>query len=269
MIYYSVQTAAAHPDLRCGIPPGGLLNAAEQRRFCALRTPKRQREWLLGRWTAKRLLQAYFAAQGGEWRALDSFTIINLPNGVPMVTCVYPSCLALSISHRDDHAFCAISAPQELGDLSAHLGADIERVEPRAPNFVDDYFTEAESACVRRAPADQRDLLTTTIWSAKEAALKALHLGLTVDTRTVSCAVGSAASDTRTWNCFNLWYDVTPLNHHAVSLKGWWRTWQDYVLTLVTEEANCHSVDEIMHVTCGSPFMLRRPMHATGPEATE
>ncbi|MCZ7667962.1 MAG: 4'-phosphopantetheinyl transferase superfamily protein [Chloroflexi bacterium] len=63
----------------------------------------------------------------------------------------------------------------------------MERIASRSPEFVTDYFTKEEQVLVDRASADMRDVAVTAVWSAKEAALKALHLGLTVDTRAVTC----------------------------------------------------------------------------------
>ncbi len=218
------------------MPPAGLLNAAELRQFCALRTPKRQREWLLGRWTAKRLLQMLVAQELGEEAALDSFTIINTPNGAPSVRYGLFGEIPLSISHRDTHALCAVSPwLSREGVEVKHLGVDIERIEPRTGSFAEDYFTEAELARVRRAPEWARDLMVTAIWSAKEAALKALHLGLTVDTRAVSCLIEPPKSVPETWTSFEICYDVARLNHAVPALIGRWQTMEEYVLTCVAD----------------------------------
>ncbi len=236
MIYYLLESAAAHPDLGRGMPPVGLLNAAEQRQFCALRTAKRQRDWLLGRWTAKRLLQTIVAQELGEYAPLDTFTIINTPNGAPRVRYGLLGGIPLSISHRDDCALCAISpllAREGQGVRS--LGVDLERIEPRTGSFAEDYFTEAELARVRRAPEGAHDLMITAIWSAKEAALKALQVGLTVDTRAVSCLLEPPSSGPATWTLFEICYDVAHLNPPIPVLKGWWRRMEDYVLTCVSD----------------------------------
>ena len=77
-------------------------------------------------------------------------------------------------------------APPTTSDAAVHtVGADIEHVEPRDPAFVRDFFTTGEAERVWRCPAKQRDTLVTVLWSAKEAVLKVLRLGLTVDTRRV------------------------------------------------------------------------------------
>ncbi len=253
------------------MPPAGLLNAAELRQFCALRTPKRQREWLLGRWTAKRLLQMIVEQELGEHEALDTFTIINTPNGAPRVRYGLLGDIPLSISHRDDRAFCAISPlfsrePEEV----RCLGVDIERVETRTGSFAQDYFTEAELARVTQAPEWARDLLVTAIWSAKEAALKALQLGLTVDTRAVTCLLEPPRSVPETFTPFEICYDVARLNQPVPSLRGWWRSMEGYVLTCVSDVetrlvSTPHDMSQVLNLR---GFSNRIPVPEYAPPST-
>ncbi len=267
MIYYLVQSTAAHPDLPRGIPPAGLLNGAEERAFRRLMTNKRREDWLLGRWTAKRLLQAVVQRERGEYLEASSFTIINAPSGAPIVTSGYFANAALSISHRDGYALCAAAAPccQDGLRLLA-LGADIERVESRDLVFAADYFTEAELARVRKAPEAARDLLVSAIWSAKEATLKALRLGLTVDTRTVSCSIDAVEPATAGWLPFQVSCQAALPGRRAPALKGWWRVMDEHVLTLVAEPRLCSTAQELEHVTCGSPLIHRPAMQVAARE---
>jgi 4'-phosphopantetheinyl transferase len=209
VIAWLVQTTGAHAGLAEGIPPPGLLSPAERERFASLRTAKRRRDWLLGRWTAKRLLQDSFVGRDGEPLPLDAFTVASAADGAPELILDfglpildwargspepnpkskigYPAgvnlkCISLSISHSNDRALCAV-AP------GAAAGCDIERIEPRPPLFAQDYFTAAELELLEGAPPALRDTLVAAIWSAKEATLKALRLGLTVDTRAVTCVL--------------------------------------------------------------------------------
>jgi len=50
-----------------------------------------------------------------------------------------------------------------------------------------------------RGPPGERDLVTNVVWCAKEAVLKALGLGLTVDTYAVRCLPGAAPADPGAW----------------------------------------------------------------------
>jgi phosphopantetheinyl transferase len=65
----------------------------------------------------------------------------------------------------------------------ACIGADIETVEPRDPALVRQFFSQSEADCVSRG----RDVDRTVarIWSAKEAVLKAMGIGLRHDTRDI------------------------------------------------------------------------------------
>ena len=68
MIHWLLQSTDAHPDLARGHPPVGLLCKLEHARLSNLTIDKRRREWLLGRWTAKQLLQAYLEQETGARR---------------------------------------------------------------------------------------------------------------------------------------------------------------------------------------------------------
>ena len=239
MINWLLQSTSNHPDLARGVVPAGLLSGAEQARLAALATEKRRRDWLLGRWTAKHLIQRYVERQAGLRPPLDELAIGSYPDGAPYVivdrrlqiadfggNLQSTICnLQLTISHSGDRALCAIAA-------EGQIGADIERVEPRSWQFAEDYFTAAEIGQVRRAPAEQRARLITAIWSAKESALKVLRLGLTVDTRSVSCSIGEPgrAGD---WADIAFTFDDHLLEmEDAPALIGWWRQVGDFIMTI-------------------------------------
>ena len=67
------------------------------------------------------------------------------------------------------------------------LPAAVETVGRRGEEFVVDWFTDAERALVdSMREVEDRSRLVTTVWSAKESALKALGVGLRMDTRDVN-----------------------------------------------------------------------------------
>ena len=147
--------------------------------------------------------------------------------------------LSLSISHSGGRAFCALVE-------NGSIGADIERIEPRDWQFVEDYFTANEVLQVRQAPAEPYETLISAIWSAKEAALKALRLGLTVDTRSVSCLF-PALEMTNDWITFDIIYDRHLLELADVpSLAGWWRRRGDFVLTVAATRSGRPDFDGIV-----------------------
>jgi 4'-phosphopantetheinyl transferase len=175
MIQWLVQSTTEHSDLARGIAPPGLLHPVEQRRLEALKLGKRRSEWLIGRWTAKHLLQACLERDLNVRLPLNAIGIYNDARGAPvaMVDCgSHIAEWAISISHSHAYGFSAA-----LPDGAIGLGADIEHVELREWRFVEDYFTPDEIGRVRVAPIEQRETLITAIWSAEEAALGSFATG--------------------------------------------------------------------------------------------
>lgn len=213
----------------CSQPPQTWLTAREGDQWAALRSDKRRRDWLLGRWTAKRLVQAWLAQRQGVCLPLNAVEVRAASDGAPVVSyqragCDLPAPM-ISLSHAGLQGFCALS------DAPARLGVDIERIEPRLPEFVDDYFTPAEVELLRQAPPATRDQHITAIWSAKEAALKALRTGLTVDARAVTARVLPATDGPRAWTACKVDLDARRLPQ-VPALRGWWRVMDGYVLAL-------------------------------------
>lgn len=243
MIHWLIQSAQAHPELADGVILAGVLHPDEQIKLANLRTEKRQRDWLLGRWTAKQLIQEVVRQQTGQELTLPEIEVRNgrrgdpivngqlsMVNGQPQETDLN-SLVTLSISHAHGHAFCAV-----VERPSWPIGADLEWIERRSEAFVADYFTAAERELVGQAAGEMRDVLVTAVWSAKEAVLKALHLGLTVDTRYVECMLPPVGERPSIWTPFAIRCDNNRLPHPAPSFNGWWRTWENFVLTLVVGE---------------------------------
>lgn len=178
MIYWYLYPRASCQPL--AEPSAAFLSDAERRTYEGLRFPKRRREWLLGRWTAKQLLQRSLAPYRGL--PLAAISVHNDPNGAPYLSVDGEGRLpaSISISHRAGQAACALSP-----SLSPSIGIDLERVEPRSGAFVNDFFTAGEAKRVWSCPEANRHRLVTVIWSAKEAALKAVRKGLRLDTRVI------------------------------------------------------------------------------------
>ena len=60
------------------------------------------------------------------------------------------------------------------------MGVDLEQVEARHPSFVEEWFSEQESALLAGDP-----YRVTVAWSAKEAVLKALGQGMALNPREI------------------------------------------------------------------------------------
>ncbi len=216
-------------------PPGAWLSAAEQAEYAKLRVEKRRQDWLAGRWTAKRLIQAA-RTEAGQL-PLEAIQLSPTAGRAPQAC--WPGCphpWPLSISHTDGNAVAALA-----DEPGAPLGVDLERVEARPTAFTCDYFTPLEQASLA-GELDAQTELVTAIWCAKEAALKALGVGLTVDTRAVSIWLGRSQATWEGWRRFEV--DAVgnrlpqELVHAAETLHGWWRRQGPYALAIVTGLAN-------------------------------
>ncbi len=233
MIHWLVQTTQNHPALMQGVPPQGLLAPVEADKYASLKTEKRRRDWLLGRWTAKHLVQQVLNEHGRPV-SLDQVAIRNRETGEPYLQLLsdfdsreFP--FTISISHSANHAVCAVTERPFWP-----IGIDLEKIEPRGESFVQDYFTQDEQQLVNQATTEVRNTLITAMWSAKEAALKALHLGLQADTRAVNCLIQPEGKRPLTWTPFTIQLDTAKLGQPPM-LSGWWRTIDDFVLTVAAE----------------------------------
>ncbi|HRX01581.1 MAG: 4'-phosphopantetheinyl transferase superfamily protein [Anaerolineae bacterium] len=280
MIDWLLQSAAEHPDLARGVPSPGVFSSAELLRLEQFRFDKRRREWLLGRWTAKQLLRSHLRDQYAFDAPLDALLVGREPGGAPVAILDSQQALnagwpmdavetlpligaageqpagpaltvvgvrlpvSLSISHSNGAAFCALL---RTNGATAHLqlGADIERIDTRSQQFRTTFLTATENAWISSATADLADMLVTATWSVKEAVLKALQLGLTVDTRRVT-ALCRFDGDLTQWTPVQIECDslliprrnvndgvTTPVAHQ---LTGWWRTADAYVLSMAALE---------------------------------
>ncbi|MGO8877346.1 MAG: 4'-phosphopantetheinyl transferase family protein [Acidimicrobiales bacterium] len=199
----------------------GWLSAREGAVLAALRVAPRRMDWRLGRWTAKKAVGAWLASSGRL--AGESVEILAAADGAPEAFVAGRAVpLALSLSHRDGLAVCA------LAPSGTALGCDLETVETRPDVFATDFFTAQELSTVRSAPPALRDLVTTLVWSGKESALKAVREGLRLDTRDVVVNVdGSAVEASQEWSAFAV------KGPGDGSFVGRWRLHLGHVFTVV------------------------------------
>ncbi len=219
-IYWLIQKAA--------LGEGGLdltpiiwLSGQELERFQQLaRYPKRQQEWLAGRVAVKQLLAAVYPASAPpDPKAIQ---VLNLASGAPYVVLNgKPLAGFLSLSHRAEGSLCAWSA-------ATPLGIDLEWIEDRSPAFIRDYLTPEEQSAVQGCRLEERAEMVNCLWSAKEAVLKALGVGLRLDTRRVELTPHNSLAE-GAWNC---WPARVTASEYASAWDVWVQKRQGYVLTL-------------------------------------
>jgi 4'-phosphopantetheinyl transferase len=204
------------------------LSAREQAALAAIRYTKRHVEFLTRRWAAKRALAGVIGRDDDD-DALARIEIGNHPGGAPFVVVDGRQApLEVSISDRAGWAVCLVAAQVDAGGA---LGIDLEIVEPRSDAFVEDFFTAAERDYVRALPAGTpRDEAANLIWSAKEAALKVLKVGLRADTREVEVEIDRQRRD-------DGWAALRVTARGGTAFPGWWRRDGVFLLTIAAVAA--------------------------------
>jgi 4'-phosphopantetheinyl transferase len=199
------------------------LSADEVVCLNGMRFAKRRADWRLGRWTAKLALAIRLHAPAHS-RVLATIEIRPAASGAPMAFLAgKPAGMNVSLSHRAGRAMCAVAPP------GVELGCDLEVVEPRSDAFIADYFTATEQALVARTPASDRSRLLALLWSAKESTLKALRIGLRVDTRSLVVSALEALAGANDWGPVQVRYAYERIFH------GWWESEGRFVRTLVAD----------------------------------
>jgi len=217
-VYWLEQSEADVPESNEWLGP------SELRDLQTLRFPKRLMEWRLGRWTAKCAF-AIFQGVPVQANALADIEIRAAPSGSPQVfVSDQPADATISISHRSGRAICAIAG------AGIKLGCDLELIEPHSQAFIEDYLTHEEQILVAQTSAEDHDRLVALLWSGKESALKAMRVGLRVDTRCITVQPGEA-------HLVGRWTPLITISTAAERFHGWWRQAQSWVQTVVANPA--------------------------------
>jgi 4'-phosphopantetheinyl transferase len=243
--YWLEQTEAGLPDDPWWLSPG------EREGSSRFRIPKRRRDWLLGRWTAKLALAALLDALP----PLSAIEIRPAADGAPEAF-VHGSRARLSISltHRGGAAACAVGPPDTA------LGCDLEIVEPRSDAFLADYFSGNEAYLLARSAGAMRFRLAALLWSAKESVLKALHAGLRLNPRSVHVAAAEALELED-----NQWHELS-CRVDGQTFEGWWQSRGGFVRTLAATPPAAPPValDNIRAITAGVPTGLTKAALVAG-----
>jgi phosphopantetheinyl transferase len=156
-----------------------LLSAAEREYWLKeMRAKKRKREWLLGRVAAKEAVRTLIRKHTSLQLAPADIEIERAGGGPPSVAGDWLSALGwqprMSLSHTQGTAVAVASAPLQ----NANPGVDIEFIRPREAGFEEMLLSDYELSNLKDALANERELSLTRIWCAKEAAGKAIGVGL-------------------------------------------------------------------------------------------
>ncbi len=173
-------------------PADSFLSSSESAYLQTLRAEKRKGDWLGGRFALKTLLaresgllplcslpvEGETAApemSAAALSVLKNIDIVKLPSGAPQVFVgSVPDARSVSITHSNGWAAAAVSAPQTF------LGIDLEKIEPRSRAWSEEFFLPQERG-------DGSDAHLTKIWTQKEAVVKLLGRGLSLNTREIIC----------------------------------------------------------------------------------
>lgn len=143
-----------------------ILHPEEMRYFLPLPAERRRISFLLGRYAAKRALQAVL---GGV-----SFSSIHIAAGVfknPVVCYPMKDPWQVSITHSDA-VVCALAFP-----MVHPMALDIEIIDPERVSAMASQCLDSERAEAARLGLDE-PTAATLLWTAKEALSKVLHTGM-------------------------------------------------------------------------------------------
>ncbi|MBA4385002.1 MAG: hypothetical protein C0410_09720 [Anaerolinea sp.] len=200
---------------------------------------KRQTEWFASRLAVKKLVQQVMAAK--TVFPLASITIHKKNSGLPYIVVEGLGRVGwLSMSHSQHGVLAAFSQ-----DDSLHFGVDLEFIEPRSLDLFVDYFTTSEITWISNSDLHNKDLNANLVWSAKEAYLKAIGLGLHMDTRKINIHPFGEKLSPKGWNAINF-------SVEAINLLNWqilFSHYQEYVLTICLPESQRSQLNEVTMVT--------------------
>ncbi len=156
-----------------------ILTAQERRDFQSRRaTERRQLEWLGGRTVAKDAVRSFLRNQYGFELLPADIEIAADEHGKPVAggswTQNIPAVPEISLSHSDGVAVAVVAD----GAGKKSLGIDIQAMRALAQDFDSLAFSSDEQKLLKSIGEQDRTEWLLRLWCAKEAASKALGLGL-------------------------------------------------------------------------------------------
>jgi acyl transferase domain-containing protein/phosphopantetheinyl transferase len=160
--------------------------SADERAEYQRRTPRAQRQWLLGRIALKDAVRGWLWSQRHRPIFPAQIRVSNDRTGRPVVTGPFADVLSVSLAHSGPLGV-ALVIPA-IGPEGALAGIDVERITDTASPPVERIaLVETERVLLDHLcagePREDRAVWLTRFWAAKEAAAKAEGTGLAGDPR--------------------------------------------------------------------------------------
>jgi 4'-phosphopantetheinyl transferase len=156
-----------------GCPPlddtriAAILDEREMERYGRFYRPQDAKRFAVAHMALRTVLASYLGTEPG---ALE---FEHGPYGKPQLSHTISRDLRFNMAHSHDVVLIAIACGREVG-------VDVEKIDESYP-FMDtarSFFSEKEYALLRSAPADRRPGIFFTLWTRKEACIKAAGTGL-------------------------------------------------------------------------------------------
>ena len=228
MINWAFSVNSSNAFQECLRIPERFLNLAELNEYRKFKIPKRKMEWLFSRWVVKKLVAG--SINNINRPAPSLVNIRKMTSGVPYIDIEGMGRVGwLSFSHSNNGVFAAFST-----DNTHRFGVDLEYLEEREPLLIEDYFTDSERKWVNTLTGEKKMFLVNLIWSAKEAYLKAVEIGLQMDTRRIEIQPFALEDEMSTWSDLGFRID----QKHAGEWRLIFKREAQFVLTM------CYPVQE-------------------------
>lgn len=189
------------------------LSAAERAHVAALRRPADRQRFAATRTALRRLLGQALGC------APEALMLEAGPHGKPVLS--MPGAPAFNVSHAGDHAWIALTQAHPGG--GEQVGVDIEWMDPALDRdtlrgMAEHCLTPRERAWLESLPPQAWRHGFFTLWTAKEALLKALGVGIADHLQHVSVVPGADGAVRRHAVLPEPGQGAAPMAAHAAAL---------------------------------------------------
>ncbi|MEL6493783.1 MAG: 4'-phosphopantetheinyl transferase superfamily protein [Cyanobacteria bacterium J06623_7] len=157
------------------------LSADEIIRANRFRFPQHQRRFIASRGILRQLLGNYLGINASK------LVFAYEARGKPFLALPQNQSLQFNISHSHEYALLAFTREHQIG-----VDIEYQRPIPDALKIANRFFSATESQLLKQAPESEQANLFFQLWTAKEAYLKALGMGLSGSLSSVEIALDSS-----------------------------------------------------------------------------